>query len=47
MSEGSIIVILVVFCITVIALNSQSAHLKELSIKTLGKLLGGRDDKRK
>ena len=47
MSEGSIIVILVIFCITVIALNSQSAQIKELSIKTLSKLLGGRDEKRK
>jgi hypothetical protein len=45
MSESSLIFILVVFCITIIALNSQSAHLKELSIKALSKLLGGRDDK--
>lgn len=47
MSEGSIIIILVIFCITVIALNSQSVQIKELSIRMLSKLLGGCDDKRK
>lgn len=38
MSDISLVIMFLAFCLTVIALTSQSTQIKELSIKTLSKL---------